>query len=41
VSNRLLWLQGNALNTLLKQGSGKISSLIYKHSPFNSLRYAR
>jgi len=42
VSNRLLWRQTNALNTLLKQGSGKISSLIYKqHSPYKSLRYTR
>jgi hypothetical protein len=41
VSNRLLCLQVNALNILLKQGSGKISSLIYKHSPYNSLQYTR
>jgi len=40
-SNRLLWRQANALNTLLKQGSGKISNLIYKHSPYNSMRYTR
>jgi len=41
VSNRLLWFQANALKTLLKQESGKISSLLYKHSPSNSLRYTR
>jgi hypothetical protein len=40
-SHLLLWRQANALNTLLKQGSGKISNLIYKHSPYNSMRYTR